>query len=210
MALDTYTNLQTAIANWMDRTDLSGVIPDFITLFETTANAELPLRTRFNLTTTTLTTVGGVATVTLPEDFLEAKALVNQTSPVAVLAPYTASALYTQVNFPAQVGAPAGFTYVNTSLELAPVPDGAYALKLYYYQKVTPLSASNSSNWLLAHFPNLYLFGSLVAAEAYLGSDPRLQVWNDLYNGLLQKLADSNERGQYGGAPLSVKTDAVA
>ena len=43
---------------------------------------------------------------------------------------------------------------------------------LYYYQKVTALSVANTSNWLLTNFPNLYLFGSLVAAEAYLGTDP--------------------------------------
>lgn len=210
MALGTYSDLQTAIASWMDRTDLAGVIPDFITLFETTANAELPLRTRFNLTTATLSTVANTNTLSLPADFLEAKSLINQTSPVTVVTSYTATALYTQVNFPAQVGPPVGFTYVGNSLELAPVPDAVYSLKLYYYQKVTALSASNPTNWLLANFPNLYLFGALVAAEAYLGTDPRLQLWGDLYSDLLQKLADSNERGQYGGSTLSVKVDTVA
>jgi hypothetical protein len=210
MALDTYSNLKSAIASWMDRTDLSSVIPDFITLFETSANAELPLRTRFNLTATTLSTTANTRTVNLPADFLEAKALINQTSPVKVLQPYTAAALYTQVNFPAQVGPPAGFTYVGNALELAPVPDAVYTLKLYYYQKITPLSESAPSNWLITNFPNLYLFGALTAAEAYLGTDPRLQLWGSLYNDLVQKLQSANERGQYGGAPLSVKADAVA
>src|SRR5262249_17522685 len=96
MALATYPDLQGAIASWMDRTDLATVIPDFIALFETTANAELPLRTRYNLATTALTTVGGTATVILPSDFLEAKSLVAQTEPKEVLEPFTASALYTR------------------------------------------------------------------------------------------------------------------
>jgi hypothetical protein len=210
MTLATYSDLKSAIATWMDRTDLTAAIPDFITLFEATANAEIPLRTRFNLGTTTLSTVAGQATVHLPSDFLEAKALINQTSPVTVLAPYTAAALYGQVDFPAQVGPPAGFTYVGEGLELAPVPDAVYALKLYYYRKVTPLSDAQPSNWLLTNFPNLYLFGALVAAEAYMGADPRVQLWRDLYEGLAQKLAAANERGQYGGAPLAVRSDCVA
>ena len=210
MALANYTDLKSAIALWMDRTDVTSVIPDFITLFETTAKAELPLRTRFNLTTATLTTVAGTATVALPSDFLEAKSLINQTSPVTVLTPYTATALYTQVGFPAQRGAPKGFTYVGEALELAPVPDAAYGLKLYYYKKAPALSAETPTNWLLTNFPNLYLFGSLVAAEAYLGADPRIKLWGDLYGNLLQTLAGANERGQYGGAPLAVKGDAVA
>jgi hypothetical protein len=35
MALDNYTDLQTAIGNWLNRADLSAQIPDFITLAET-------------------------------------------------------------------------------------------------------------------------------------------------------------------------------
>jgi hypothetical protein len=208
MALDGYSNLQTSIAAWMDRSDLAAVIPDFISLFETTANAELPLRTRFNLATATLTTAAGTATVALPEDFLEAKALVNQTDPKETLSYYGAAALYGQ--YPQGATArPKGFTYVGGTLELAPVPDSAYGLKLYYYQRVTALSAAAPSNWLLARFPNLYVFGALTAAEAYLGTDPRLKLWGDLYSDLVQKLSAANERGQYGGLPLSVKTDAV-
>jgi hypothetical protein len=210
MALDNYENLCAAIAAWMDRTDLTAVIPDFITLFETTANAELPLRTRFNLATETLSTVAGTASVTLPEDFLEAKSLVNQGGSATVLTPYTATSLYTQVNYPAQRGVPRGFTYTGEALELAPVPDAVYELKLYYYRKAPPLSVETPSNWLLENFPNLYLFGSLVAAEAYLGTDPRIALWRDLYENLMQKLSQSNERGQYGGAPLTVKGDVIA
>ena len=75
--------------------------------------------------------------------------------------------------------------------------------------KIAHVTASNASNWLLANFPNLYLFGALTAAEAYLGSDPRLQIWGNLYADLAQKLAAANERGQYGGVPLAVKTDVV-
>jgi hypothetical protein len=208
MPLDSYTNLQSAVAAWMDRSDLASVIPDFIALFETTANAELPLRTRFNLATATLATSAGSGVVALPEDFLEAKALINQTDPKETLSYFGAAALYGQYA-QAATSRPKGFTYVGSTLELAPVPDSAYALKLYYYQRVTPLAAAAPSNWLLARFPNLYLFGALTAAEAYLGTDPRLKLWSDLYTDLVQKLAAANERGQHGGLPLSVKTDAV-
>jgi hypothetical protein len=208
VALDNYTNLQAAIAAWMDRSDLTGVIPDFVTLFETTANAELPLRTRFNLATATLTTAAGAATVALPSDFLEAKALINQTDPKEVLANAGASQLYTAQPH-AATGRPKGYTYTAAGLELAPTPDSAYSLKLYYYQRITALSAEAPGNWLLATFPNLYLFGSLVAAEAYLGTDPRLQLWKDLSADLIAKLAAANERGQFGGTPLMARSDRI-
>jgi len=35
MAISTYSELKTAVANWLDRSDLTDVIPDFITLAET-------------------------------------------------------------------------------------------------------------------------------------------------------------------------------
>lgn len=209
MALATYSDLVSAVASWMDRTDLTATVPDFIALFETTANAELPLRTRYNLTSTTLSTVAGTATVTLPTDFLEAKSFINQTNPKEVLEPFTPTSLYT--SYPnSATGRPRGFTYVGTTAELAPVPDAVYSLKLYYYQKATALSASNTTNWLLTNFPNLYLFGSLVSAEAYLGTDPRLKLWGELYDNLILKLNGATERGLYGGSALSVKVDAVA
>lgn len=212
MALDTYANLQTSIATWADRNDAAFIaaIPDFISMFEVNANAELPLRTRFNLATATLATVANTSTVTLPTDFLEAKALINTSTsnPIDVLSYYPAAQLYTA--FPTAITVPdrpKGFTYVGSTLELAPTPDAIYNLKLYYYQKVTALSALAPSNWLLANFPNLYLFGALVAAEAWLGTDPRIKEWGDLYDNLVQKLSGSNERGQYGGTPLQVRID---
>ena len=35
MAISTYAELKTSIANWLDRSDLTDVIPDFIALAET-------------------------------------------------------------------------------------------------------------------------------------------------------------------------------
>jgi hypothetical protein len=209
MGISTFTELKTSIANWIDRPDLTAVIPDFITLFETMANAELPLRTRFNTATSNLALTTSSPLVNLPTDFLEAKTFVNQTNPVEVVPYMTPAALYTAVPSPTTSGRPKGVTITGSQAEFAPNADTAYTIKLYYYQKATPLSDSNPTNWLLTNFPNLYLFGSLVAAEAYMGTDPRLKLWGDLYDNLIQKLAGSNERGQYGGSPLSVSLSGV-
>ena len=89
---------------------------------------------------------------------------------------------------------------------LRPVPDTAAVFKLYYYTKVTALTSS-TSNFLLNNFPNAYLYGSLVAGEAYLGSDPRITTWGNLYDNFMTKLDTSNERGLYGGAPLKVSIE---
>src|SRR4051794_29214485 len=66
MAISTYAELQTAIASWMARTDLTTNIPDFITLFE--AEAARRLRVRPMETVGTITTTSG--TGALPTGFL--------------------------------------------------------------------------------------------------------------------------------------------
>ena len=41
MAITTYAELKTAIANWLNREDLTSVIPDFISLAEADFNRKL-------------------------------------------------------------------------------------------------------------------------------------------------------------------------
>lgn len=211
MALDTNTALVASIQNWADRTDtgFTNAIPDFIALFEATANTELPLRTRFNTKTVTITLMSGSQLITLPSDFLEAKTFLNTTPvPQKIVPIFNATSLYTQVSNPSATGDPEGVTITGNYAEFAPIADQTYAVKTYYYAKI-PALATYETNWLLANFPNVYLFGSLLAAEAFLGTDPRLKLWGDLYDNALLKIAGSTERGEYGGSPLSVRFDAV-
>ena len=71
MALTTYTELKASVADWLNRTDLTTEIPDFISLAE--AQMERTLRTRQMLTRTTLTVDSEFETT--PADFLEVRAL---------------------------------------------------------------------------------------------------------------------------------------
>ncbi len=41
MAITTYSELKTALGNWLNRDDLTAVIPDFISLAETDINRKL-------------------------------------------------------------------------------------------------------------------------------------------------------------------------
>ncbi len=66
MCLTTYANLQSSIASWLARDDLTAYLPDFITLFEAVAARKLKVRLQESVTT--LTPVVGV--VTLPSDYL--------------------------------------------------------------------------------------------------------------------------------------------
>ena len=160
MALANYTDLTASIAAWLDRTDLTSVIPDFVALFEANANTEGAIRTQFNRTSTSLTTTNGTNYVSTPSDFLSVdSALVTVPGgPFEVLSPFGgAAAMYT--SYPSAAVAknrPKGYINLASKLELAPVPDATYTITLYYYQKI-PALVTNTTNWLITNAPQAYL-----------------------------------------------------
>ena len=84
MALTTYSELKTSVADWLHRSDLSAIIPDLITIAEMRMNSDLSARDME--TTATLYTVAGTKTVALPTDVVETRRLaITSTDPQRVL-----------------------------------------------------------------------------------------------------------------------------
>ena len=69
MAIATYTDLQTSIANFLARSDLTAQIPDFIALAEASMSREL--ETRSQEKRVTANTVSGNEYLALPTDLRE-------------------------------------------------------------------------------------------------------------------------------------------
>lgn len=80
------------------------------------------------------------------------------------------------------------------NLLLAPVPDQAYTAEIIYTTKLTPLSGSVSTNWLLDSHPDIYLYGSLVQSAPFLKDDPRLPMWQTMLDRGLVQLGDLVKR----------------
>lgn len=201
MALTTYSNLKTAVANWLGRTDLTDQIPDFITLAE--IRLSRTLRIRQMLVTATASTTGGDNTVGLPSDFLEMRNLYIVGTPRYPISYLSPSAL-TRDGRAHESGRPVFYTLRGNEIELAPIPDTTYTLNMLYYSKPTPMSDSVSSNTFLANAPDALLYGSLLEAEPYLMNDARLQVWSQLYQSALDSLNTSDQASEYSGVPLNM------
>jgi predicted ATPase len=52
-------------------------------------------------------------------------------------------------------------------------------LDLDYYQRIPSLTTSNTTNWLLADAPHVYLYTSLLHATPFLMDDARYQVFQN-------------------------------
>lgn len=202
MSLTTYSDLKTAVANYLARTDLTTQIPDFISLAELRMQREL--RIRQMLVSATPVTVAGTKTVALPNDFIEVRDLVVDGNPAQPLN-YFAPAALSRNSRTTQSGKPSDYTILASDFQLSPIPDGAYDLILLYYAKPTPLSDANTSNVFLANVPDMLLYASLLEAEPYLMNDARVATWVALYERASSSVTKSDESGQYSGVPLAIK-----
>lgn len=158
MAITTYAELKTSVASWLARSDLTTQIPDFITLFEAEANRKL--RVRQQRQTTTLTPTNGA--VTLPSDYLYWKTVtVANYPPLEYKDPSWLYSAYTT----STEGTPLYFTIEGSTLTTRPAV--ADDIVLSYFEKIDALSDSNTTNWLLAAHPDVYLWGALHEAYSF-------------------------------------------
>jgi hypothetical protein len=202
MALTTYNELKSSVADWLNRTDLTAVVPDFISLAE--AQIERTLRTRQMIVRATAAIDTEYSAV--PADFLETKSIKLNTNPVTALAFDSIDAMdlmkSTRYLSP---GKPQYFSIVGGQIRVLPVPDNSYTAELIYYAKLTKLSSTVASNWLLASSPDVYLYGSLMQASPYLKDDARIPVWSSMYTSALEAIQVADDRGATSGGAIMMR-----
>lgn len=193
MTIADYSDLQSAIGNWLARGDLGANIPDFIAIFEAVANRRL--RVRQQEAVATLTPMSGVAA--LPDDYL-AWRRVTWTGATSRELEYVHPS-YLHALYPtAPAGLPRLFTVEGGTLTVAPRNDSALAFA--YFRKIPALSNANPANWLLAVYPDLYLFGALAEAQGFIKDADSLALWAGRRNELFDEIErlDAKTRGPAG------------
>jgi len=209
MALSTYTELKTSIANWLNRTDLtSEIAEDFIVLAEKDFNSKLRIR-KMNATDASFTI--NAETVALPTGFLQLRDMYIVEGGTKYALKYITPAQMDQIKGSSTTGMPSAYTILGDSFRFAPIPDSAYTGTLNYYAKFASLSDTNTSNYILASHPAIYLYGSLYHAANFLGGvDPqRLQQWQGMYTTAMERLERNDREDQYGSAPLQQRGDVT-
>lgn len=204
MALTTYTELKASLADWLNRSDLTAAIPDFISLAE--SQIERQLRTRQMIVRATASFAAAQEYGTVPNDFLEVKSIKLNTNPITPLQFQTIDAMDSLSNTTyLSSGKPLYFSIVGEQIRLLPIPDGAYTAELVYYAKLTKLSSSVATNFLLTQAPDVYLYGALLQAAPYLQFDERIPVWSSLYQVGLDQLQIADDRGSTSGGALMAR-----
>jgi hypothetical protein len=213
-AFDNYADLVAAIQDTLNRADLANAIPNFITLTEGEINADdrfrvLPSLVRATATLVvdpTLSTDGGYY-IPVPADYISMQSFRILEVPPPGRVDVITTAQADEIRQVYQTaGIPKWFTVVGEEMELLPAPDTTYTAQMIYYSEVPPL-ATNNINWLLQRYPQVYYYGALLQAAPYLKDDDRLAVWRTLYEAAAEKIHISNDRGQFSGAPMKMRTN---
>jgi hypothetical protein len=193
MALATYTDLLAAVGNWLDRADLATNIPDFITLAEARFNrllrtVEMEARS---------TATSSSSALALPSDFIGVRSIRIANVPLS----FVTAADFFRLNITGPTN-PYYYTIAQKQFFFLPPPTAA-VVEIDYYQKIPALTAGNPTNWLMTKAPDVYLYGTLLQASAFLVEDARVPLWKAALDSSLAEMDMDAERNRFSAAPLA-------
>lgn len=192
-----YSTLQSDIAEYMHRSDLTAKIPTFISVAESSMFRELHIKDL--QVSVTGSTTG--AYVTLPTDFGSVVRITVTYGGMERTLDYKA-----QAETPTATSASPGFySFENDKLVIWGAGTGQ-PYTLYYTPSLQALSVSNTTNWLLENAHDLYLYSSCLEAAKNIRDDNEVQKLTSIVTPLLDSVRRYSERrGQPTNGSLQIK-----
>lgn len=197
----TFAELKTSVAAWLNRSDLTSQIPEFIAFAERRFNRILIVPERETVATATMSG----ERLALPTDFWQLRSIFMDTDPRQALEQVSPSTLRTQYAWQT-TGRPQAFAIMDEQFYFGPSPDDTYGVEIDYYATIPALSDSQTTNWLLTKHPDIYLYGTLLQAEAYLWNDDRLGVWKAALDEAIGELIESGRRKHTSAQPVRLRS----
>ena len=201
MAIGTYAELQTAVANWLDRDDLTDRIPEFIALAEARMNRVL--RIRLMEAKYTASTVAAQRNYALPASYIQMRNFQINTSPITPLQ-YVTPEIYDRLWGGSTDGTPQFYPIVAGEVQLGPLPASILTMEMLFYKKITALSGSNTTEAMLTDNPDVYLYGALLEAEPFIMNDQRVGLWAQGFQQAVADLQEQDNKDRHSGSALRV------
>ena len=201
MAISNYTELQTAVANWLDRDDLTNRIPEFIALAEARFNRVLRLRSME--TKQTASTAAAQRNYALPTNYIQMRNFQLNTNPLTTLS-YVTPEIYDRLWGGSSGGTPKFYTILADEISLGPIPGSVITMEMLFYKKFDNLSGSVATNWLITNAPDIYLYGTMLEAEPFIMNDERVQLWAAALERGVSDLQEQDNKDRHSGSALRV------
>jgi len=202
MSIATYAELKTAVADFLNRQDLTSTVPTFILLAEASIGRDLR---HWRMEERSVAEIDSQYSA-VPSDWLETlrfSTTDGATSPMDLIS--QAELIERRASTDNIGGRPRFYAHSAGQFEFFPTPDEIYNADLIYVARIAALSDSNTVNWLLTEAPDVYLYGALVHSAPYLKEDPRAQTWAAFYKSAIDSLQRTSDRAKHSGTGLRLK-----
>jgi hypothetical protein len=212
MTIATYADLRTAVGNWLERSDLTSVIPDFIALsrakaFRGDATIGLePLRIGPMITTGQIAITAGAGA--MPARWLEFLSLrwTGQHGPQLRFLP--AQSFWSYADSYEAPATPAYYTIQGNTVRVQTTDNTT--VDAVYYVTFPPLSADTDEDWVLVNAPHVWLHGALMEAANFIADPERSAREAALFAGGVSALNRADRRARQSGAALqSIPTTVI-
>lgn len=101
----------------------------------------------------------------------------------------------------------------DNTLIVAPTPNAAYEIELWYNKTPDRLSSTNTTTWLSTNAPEVLLYGTTSEAFSYLKNPPYVQLYEQKYAQAVQNLAQTQmgrkRRDEYADGVLRIPLKSV-
>jgi len=203
-----YTSLQTAVSDYLARSDLTSFLPLFVQNFEERfyrdpLNVGAWMESALNISNDATT---GLAAV--PTDYLRLKNAYLSGILAPPLVRVSLEQLYARYPRSGTLSQPQYIARDGSNFVFGPVPSGSYTIVGTYYAKPVLLrnfASDAAAHWLIVNAPDLLLYGALLEAEPFLKNDQRVVLWKSAYDMALDTYRRMQaEEDQSGSAIFSV------
>lgn len=193
MPINSYAELKTAVADYLQRGDLTAMIPQFIALAESDIQADIADLPELLVHATATTAAGNPLVDTLNMYALRDAWVSGERVHIAQPGMMTTTSTDT--------GAPQAIAIEGASaIRVYPTPDAAYAIDILYVPVISPTLAGGepsdtATNWILQRHPGAYLYGACLHASAYIEDAAKLAAWQSGYDASIARMRGASRQG---------------
>lgn len=197
-----FQTIQSNVANWINRDDLSTIIPTVINLVQLQIERKYHFKYR---ETTQVWPANTLTKLSLPSNYdIMTYCFVTDTNgkmiPLQKMPARSAWAKYPSIS---QYTARPELCAVDngwSTLIIRPTPNQAYDITMEYYSKSPSLINPNDTNWLTDNAWDVLIYGALLELQPYLFDANFVQLWQQKYNDAVAAIQISQTEEQFAGS----------
>lgn len=202
-----YNDIVVLALSYSDRedTEVSDRMDNFISMVESKINRVLRVSKMSMRATLNMVNVGSSQEyLSLPSDFggIRDIELRNGTTRCTLkyLSPEQMNQLITSQNTTASIY----YTITAQQFQIYPTQDDGF-LEIVYYQKLIPLSLTDTNNWMSTYNPDGYVFGLLVEISSFAKDADAAALWKARFDEVLAEIETEDSTDRWSGTSLEVR-----